>query len=166
MSSKHSGLTLVEVLIALIVVATAVLIVTYIAGAMRDMRAGQNMTSAMNFARTYLDTARALWSQKATCENPPGSGNKYICTQYASAGSSLPVMSAPANLKYAVAVNVLTGASTLGGLVVSCPKASICVPVAGSGDVNAPQRRITVTVTDSDNRDTVLAMNITRIDIP
>lgn len=137
---------------------------TYIAGAMRDMRAGQNITSAMNFARTYLDTARALWSQKATCENPPG--NKFICTQYVSAAGSLPAMSAPANLKYAVAVNVLTGANTLGGLVVSCPKASICAPVAGAGDPNAPQRRITVTVTDSDNRDTVLAMNITRIDIP
>lgn len=164
MSSKNAGLTLVEVLVALTVVAVAVMIVSYIASAMRDMRAGQNMTAAMNFARTYIDTARALWSQKSTCTD--ASGNKYICTQFASAASSLPTMIAPAGLKYAVAVNVLTDPNTVGGLVASCPKASVCAPSAGSGDPTAPQRRITVTVTDSDNRDTVLAMNITRVDIP
>jgi prepilin-type N-terminal cleavage/methylation domain-containing protein len=63
---NRRGFSLVEVLVALVIVAVAVAMFGYFGSGFRLTRTSQIDTQAQAFARSYFDTIRADWSQPVT----------------------------------------------------------------------------------------------------
>jgi prepilin-type N-terminal cleavage/methylation domain-containing protein len=97
---KQIGFTLIEVLIALVVVAISMVVLGYMNNAFLSSRISQQETQALGFARGYLDTIRAQWQNDNsyyTLELPnrtAPSGQKFSLTV---AGTSTQTFNFPAS---------------------------------------------------------------------
>ena len=58
---RHVGLTLIEVLVALVVITIAISMFLYFADALRLTRISKVETEAAAYTRNYLDTLRSIW---------------------------------------------------------------------------------------------------------
>jgi len=68
-SKRQAGLTVVEVLVAVVILALAAVMFTYLINAFRFNRSAQRETGALNFARSYMESTRALWSDRELYRN-------------------------------------------------------------------------------------------------
>jgi type II secretory pathway pseudopilin PulG len=100
MAVKQQGMTLIEVMVALVLLMAASVIMAMSSSAFKGLRGSQSDTVAINFARAYIDSLKSTWND----------------TGYLSA--SLPNLTAPDNLKYRLTVTEKnTGDNTI---VVKC----------------------------------------------
>lgn len=85
MNSKK-GLTIIEVLIATVVIAAAFSVLSYLGSSLKSFQTAQQETQVASFAKTYLDLLRSTWSsdegytQTLLPFQKPPQGNSYTVT--------------------------------------------------------------------------------------
>lgn len=108
LAKRQTGLTLVEVLVALVLVAVAVSMFTYFVDALRLTNVSRQETQAAAYMRNYLDNLRAEWRDfedytyhidRADPGKPPDTFKKVAVTVSSSNGAvvSYPGGAAPAS---------------------------------------------------------------------
>jgi len=160
-SRKSAGLTLVEVMVALSILGVCIVIMSYVTATFADLRISQNRGVAVNFARSYTDSVKALWS------NNRGATSFYAGATPAVIAATLPTLKAPSGYTYTVSVK---HAGTLVELF-ACTgdtTATSCSAQPGATPTNLDygQRLISVEVKASDNRIITVSTKITRADLP
>ena len=160
-SNKSAGLTIVEVLVALSILSISIIIMSYVTATFADLRISQNRGVAVNFARSYTDSVKALWS------NNRGATSLYSGTTAAIIASTLPTLKSPSGYTYTVSVKhaiSLVELFTCTGTTTT----TTCASAAGATTANLAfgQRLISVNVKAMDNRVITMSTKITRADLP
>lgn len=160
-SKKSAGLTLVEVMVALTILSVCIVVMSYVTATFADLRISQNRGVAVNFARSYTDSVKALWS------NNRGATSFYAGTTPAIIAATLPTLKAPSGYTYTVSVK---HAGTLVELFActGSTTTTTCASQLGAttANLNYGQRLVSVEVKSADNRIITVSTKITRADLP
>jgi prepilin-type N-terminal cleavage/methylation domain-containing protein len=119
--NKRHGLTLVEVLVALAVIAITVSMFLYFADALRLTRISKEETTASAYARNYLDSLRGLWLVRDNYLN---------------------------KLDYAEPQNIPAGYEVKVTILDEAGKAVASYPGGAGGSNFSPLRTVTISLTD------------------
>jgi prepilin-type N-terminal cleavage/methylation domain-containing protein len=131
---KYSGMTLVEILVALVIIGLTIMLFGSFVTSLQSTRTAREQTTALAYARNYLETLRSKWQtlegyqtlSLATPDNPPSS--------------------------YELAVEIQ---NNNGNTIFSYPGGS-------SSDDLSPLRNVMLTFTDEDDKTVTLVTQIAR----
>lgn len=118
-------MTIVEVLVAMVIMSLALIIFSYLSGPIRMIQLAQSETRAAGFARGYLDLVRATWS----------SDSEYKA-------GKLPLQTPPDGFAYKVRVN-----DAVNNTLINEYTYSATTPPAATNHTSK-LRHITITVTN------------------